>query len=365
MKLFKTILTILAGFSLLGVMTIPGFSEIEEKYSVSKDYPEYQSNKPNSREKNQSIKNLALKPGKNVVTYNSDGDKIVAHLFIPEDYKSGDKRPAIVINPPATGVKEQTIGIYAKELSKKGFITLAFDPRGFGESEGHPKLLNPYRMAEDIRNSVSFLRTLNEVDENNVFSMGICAGAGFAAYATAFESRIKALVIVSPFLTTSEEFFELAGGSANLRATLLPIAAAAEQKYFETGEDTMIEPVPVTKEAIATARPIPLGMRNYYLPGQPGNVPTWSNELSAMSLEPMLGFSIYNYTQMFDAIPVYMVYGDNAASTAGAIRFYDALNGTKEKLVLKNASHFDLYWKPNHVEPSVEGIAAFLKSYVE
>jgi uncharacterized protein len=106
----------------------------------------------------------------------------------------------------------------------------------------------------------------------------------------------------------------------------------------------------------------PLGMREYYLPGQPGAVPNWKNELSMLSMEPMLSFSIYNYTHMFDAVPVYMVYGDKAVSAEGAIKFYDALNGPKEKLVIEEAGHFDLYWKPEYVDPAVEGIAKFLKN---
>ncbi|MDJ0592488.1 MAG: hypothetical protein QNJ72_21260 [Pleurocapsa sp. MO_226.B13] len=128
--------------------------------------------------------------------------------------------------------------------------------------------------------------------------MGVCAGAGYASYAAAFDSRVKAVAIVSPYLTSSEEYLEAMGGSANLRANLLPAAAAARQKYFETGEDMTIKLVPETEEEIKTARPITLGMRDYYLSGKPGDVPNWKNELSLISMEPVLGFSIYNYTHI-------------------------------------------------------------------
>jgi hypothetical protein len=306
-----------------------------------------------------------LAPGENKVTYLSEGEKISALLYIPQDYQEGEKRPAIVITPPNTGVKEQTAGLYAKKLSEKGFITLAFDPRGFGESEGHPLLLDAYRAAEDAKNSVSFIRTLEEVDVNNVFNMGLCAGSGFSAYATAFDSRVNALAMVSPYLTSAETYLQALGSTTNLRTTLMPPAAAARQKYYETGEHIMIKVVPETEEEAKTATPIAVGMMEYYLPGKPGDVPNWRNEVSLMSTDSILGFSVYNFVHMFDAVPVYVVYGDEAVSADGAIRFYDAINGPKEKLVFEGAGHFDLYWMPEYVDPAVEGIATFLKKYIQ
>jgi uncharacterized protein len=61
------------------------------------------------------------------VSFKSNALKLAGHLYIPDDYKRGEKRPAIVVSHPFDGVKEQTAGLYAKKLSKKGFITLAFD----------------------------------------------------------------------------------------------------------------------------------------------------------------------------------------------------------------------------------------------
>ncbi len=306
-----------------------------------------------------------LKPGRNVVSYINQGDKIVAHLYLPNDYVAGEKRPAIVLNPPATGVKEQTIGVYAEALSKKGFITLAFDPRGFGDSEGIRQLQDPYRMADDISKSVSFLQTLEAVDGNSVFSLGICAGAGYAAYATAFDTRIKALAIISPFLTTSEEYFQIMGSAANMRARLLPGAAAAEKAYYENGENMMMKIVPTTEKELAAARGITAGMMDYYLPGKPGDIPNWRNELSLLSMRSALSFSIYDYAKMFDTIPVFMAYGEDAVSADGAKRFFEALKGPKEVLMLEKAGHFDLYWKPKQVGPAVEGISKFLTAQIE
>ena len=74
--------------------------------------------------------------GKNIVQFESEGNKVAAHLYLPDDYGVGKKYPAIVVTPPVTGVKEQTGGDYATALSKRGFAALVFDPRGWGRVKG-------------------------------------------------------------------------------------------------------------------------------------------------------------------------------------------------------------------------------------
>lgn len=304
-----------------------------------------------------------LRPGKNTVSFSSQNEKVAADVFLPDDYKEGESRPAVIINPPASGVKEQTAGVYAKAMAKRGFAAMAIDPRGFGKSEGIRQLQDGFRVADDIRNGISFLGTLEAVDKDKIFAIGICAGAGYAAYATAFDARVKALGIVSPYLTSQEEFLQLVGGSGPLRTTLLAAAAAAEQKFYETGENTMTRVVPITDDEIARGRGIALGMRDYYLDGLPGDVPGWRNELSLLSTRPVLAFNIFNYTHMFDGVPIYMCMGEEAVSAEGAMRFYKEIAGKKEMLKLAKAGHFDLYYKSREVEPSADGMAAWFDQH--
>lgn len=119
-----------------------------------------------------------LKPGENKVFFQSEGKQLAALVYLPQDYKEGGKRPAIAITRPASGMKEQTAGLYAQKLSKKGSITLAFDPKGFGESEGKPLVENPFSVISDTKNAITFLESLPQVDQENIFNAGICLGAG-------------------------------------------------------------------------------------------------------------------------------------------------------------------------------------------
>ena len=123
------------------------------------------------------------------VSFKSNGLKLAGHFYPPDDYKEGEKPPAIVVSHPFGGVKEQTAGHYAKNLSEKGFITLAFDASYQGESEGEPRYLeDPFARVEDIKSAVSFLESLDEVDEQGIGALGICASGGYVPFVAETEN---------------------------------------------------------------------------------------------------------------------------------------------------------------------------------
>ena len=304
-----------------------------------------------------------LKPGVNKVEYLSNGSRISALLFIPEDYIEGEKRPVIIITPPNTGVKEQTAGLYAEKLSKKGFITLAFDPRGFGESGGHPLLLDLSRQIEDVRHSVDFVSTLDIVDQDNIFNMGICVGTGISAYDTAFDPRIKAQIMVSPAIRSDEE------SVIPLPIDVAYIFAGLAKAYYKIS-DNDLELTPLVQElSEEEADEAIVGVRMgafYYLEGMPGDVPNWRNGLSMISIVSVVEWmDFFEPANHFDSTPLYMVYGTKAFSKDGAIKFYDMTNGPKDRLVLDGAGHFDIYWMPEYVDPAVEGITEFVNKYAK
>lgn len=303
-----------------------------------------------------------LKKGENKVSYQSDGVKISAIVFIPEDYQEGEKRPAIVFTRPGSGVKEQTAGLYAKKFSEQGFITLAFDSKGFGESEGPSCWENPYSIIEDTKNSVSFIGTLPQVDKAQLFNIGICMGAGYAGFATALDARIKAYAMISPDIGEYYDWRESFGGAANVRKYGLALFSQARQKLFETGESTYNQMVPETEEdmnrpGVADSQ---IQARAYYLNDKSGGaVVNWKNALNMSGIENILGMTVFQVIDLLEGVPYFLAIGTEAYGYKHATRFYDELNAPKDKLVLEGVNHFDMYWKPEYVNPVTKNIVAF------
>jgi fermentation-respiration switch protein FrsA (DUF1100 family) len=78
---------------------------------------------------------------KKVTFTNHFGITLAADMYIPKG-STGSKLAAIAVSGPFGAVKEQASGLYAHEMAKRGYLTIAFDPSFTGESGGQPRYMN-------------------------------------------------------------------------------------------------------------------------------------------------------------------------------------------------------------------------------
>lgn len=124
---------------------------------------------------------------------NHFGITLAADMYEPKNYDG--KLPAIAVSGPYGAVKEQSSGLYAQEMAKRGFLTIAFDPSYTGESSGMPRYISsPDINTEDFQASVDYLRSLENVDKEKIGIIGICGWGGIAINTAAIDTRIKATV---------------------------------------------------------------------------------------------------------------------------------------------------------------------------
>lgn len=300
------------------------------------------------------------------IFFDSQGLKIAGNLYLPEDAKV-KKQAAIVIGHPMGGVKEQTAGLYAEKLSKLGFITLTFDAAYQGESEGTPRYLeDPVHRSEDVKNAVSFLTTLPEVDSERIGALGICASGGYVPHAAQTDVRIKATASVSA-ADVGSLFRDGFAGTGTAEALQQGLAEAAKERTREAkGEAPRLVPiVPQTAEAAASLldRSLFKEAYDYYLTPRAQHCNS-TNKYVFRSLDKLVQFSAFDYIHLISPRPVLFIAGSDADTLYFSEKAIEKAKEPKELYLIEGASHIDLYDKPEYVEPAVKKLDAFFTQYL-
>jgi dienelactone hydrolase/Ca2+-binding EF-hand superfamily protein len=189
---------------------------------------------------------------KRAVTIWSDGTRMAGDLYLPKNRQESEKLPAIVFCAGTGGTKGGTGGRLGPIFAEKGYVALAFDYRGWGESESQLMAVDPqpkpdekgeltikvkalrWQMnytdqTEDIRAAISFLAGEPAVDPERIGLMGSSYGGGLVTYMAGTDPRVKCVVAQVPGL-----------GGANRDRAL----AAAYQLHTKQARGE-VEPVPL------------------------------------------------------------------------------------------------------------------------
>ena len=291
------------------------------------------------------------------VQFNSDGLVLAGNLYTPDNVDPAKKYPAILVGGSWTTVKEQMSGLYAGELAKQGFITLAIDPRYFGESEGQPRFWeNPAVKTADFKNAITYLQTVDGVDTDKLFLVSVCASSGYMVNVAAEDERVKALATVAAWLHDAESVKGIYGGEEVIK-TKISQAQAARKKFAETGEVDYIPAISTTDKNAAM-----FGEEfAYYLDPDRGAIPEWSaDKFAVMSWEGWLTFDPMP-TANHLKLPVLMVHSDEAVLPDNVKRFFQNIPHQKKNLHWTKGTQMDFYDQPKPVLEAVAAITDFFK----
>jgi fermentation-respiration switch protein FrsA (DUF1100 family) len=292
------------------------------------------------------------------VNFKNGGMKIAGNLYLPKDFNSKSKYPAIVYIHPGGGVKEQTVGLYASKMALRGFIGLTFDATHQGESEGIPRFLeNPTARDEDARCAVDYLTTLSCVNLENIGVLGICSGGGYAISVAQTERRIKAVVGISAVnigdayrlgwdgslstehqLSTLEEVVKQRTAEAN----------GAEPRYFGYVPDEIDENTPISM----------LEGYDYYRTPRAQH-PNSTNRCLFTSFDKLMAYDAFTNIGTLLTQPLLLFAGSKADSTWHSERAMREAAGPKELVTIEGASHVDLYDISEYVDPIIEKLDRF------
>lgn len=131
------------------------------------------------------------------VAFYSGGCRLAADLYVPDGIAAGELRAGVVLCCGYTGVKSLYLNDMARRLAAGGLVALAFDYKGWGDSEGPRLRLAPFGRVEDTQAALTFLGAQPMVDPDRLGLYGISYGGSTATFTAAIDQRVKALVSVT------------------------------------------------------------------------------------------------------------------------------------------------------------------------
>ena len=130
-----------------------------------------------------------------VVSFQSAGLRLHGVLSVPDGLRAGERRAAfLVLHGFGSNSASPTCITPAKVLNDFGYVTLRFDMRGCGKSEGEFGRIICLEQVEDTGNALNLLAQHCEVDPDRIGVIGSSFGGAVGVYAGGTNPRIAAVV---------------------------------------------------------------------------------------------------------------------------------------------------------------------------
>ena len=185
------------------------------------------------------------------VTIWSDGTRMAGDLYLPRDRNPGAKLPGVVFCAGTGGTKKGTGRRLGPIFAAAGYAALAFDYRGWGESDSQLMAVDPqpapsetgtvtltvrplrWQMnytdqTEDIRAAISFLVGEPGVDPERIGIMGSSYGGGLVTWVAGHDPRVRCVVAQVPGLggrgpAAEKRMYELHAAQARGETEPVPV----------------------------------------------------------------------------------------------------------------------------------------------
>ena len=191
------------------------------------------------------------------VTFVSDGINLSGVLHVPEGGRG--RWPAFLVlhgfgSNKDSGGTVATARLYAG----LGYVTLRFDMRGCGQSEGVRGRVICLEQVADTRNALAFLANRSEVDPQRIAVSGQSFGAAVAIYAAGVDERVAACVSSGGWGDGAKKFRKQ-HASAEAWQRFTEMMERGRRERERTGKSIMVSRYDIV--------PIPPGLRGNLAPG--------------------------------------------------------------------------------------------------
>ena len=306
-----------------------------------------------------------------VTFVNHFGITLAADMYVPKN--ANGKLPAIAVSGPFGACKEQSSGLYAQEMAKRGFLAIAFDPSFTGESGGYPRAMHsPDIDVEDFQAAVDFLCVQKNVDPERIGIIGICGWGGMALQTACVDTRIKATVTSTMYdmsRVAGNGYFDAADNEEARHQMRLAVNAQRTRDYLSgdyARQGGVVDPLP---------EDAPYFVKDYYdyYKTPRGYHPRSLNSNDGWTVNTntsLMNTRLFTYSKEIRSA-VLMIHGDKAHSCYMSRDAYaDMVKDSKyadnkELYIIPGASHTDLYDGGGKNAIPFDKIESFFETYMK
>ncbi|MBZ9780033.1 alpha/beta hydrolase [Pseudomonas sp. REP124] len=274
---------------------------------------------------------------------NRYGITLAADVYLPKN-RGNQRLAAIVVGGPFGAVKEQAAGLYAQTMAERGFVTLAFDPSYTGESGGEPRnIASPDINTEDFMAAVDFIGLQSYVDRERIGMIGICGMGGMALNAVAADKRVKA-VVASTMYDMSRVMSKGYNDSVTPEQRAQALEQMSRQRWVDAANGKP-EYQPAYNKLKGGEAQFLVEYADYYMTprGYHARAVNSGNAWSVTTPQAFMNMPILTYIKEISPRPILFVHGEKAHSRYFSETAYAAAEQPKELLIVKGATHVDLY----------------------
>ncbi len=277
------------------------------------------------------------------IEFNAEGTILRGWLYHPDG--AGDRPvPGVVMAHGFSATKEMYLDSFAEVFAAAGLAALVFDNRGFGASDGEPRLeIDPWAQVRDYRHAITYLRKLPGIDGDRIGVWGSSYSGGHAIVLGAIDKRISCVVSQAPLVSGWRNVQRL------VRSDFIPGLRAgldADREARFDGKEPMMLPVVSEDPLGPSALPTPDSWRWF---SETGNTraPAWRNEVTLRTVEMLTEYEPGAYIARVAPTPLLMVVAADDVLTPAdlALEAYEDAREPK-RLVMLPGGHFDVYTAP-------------------
>jgi pimeloyl-ACP methyl ester carboxylesterase len=130
------------------------------------------------------------------LNFYSEGFQLGGDLYLPDDRKSGERRAAVLLCHGYTGVRNLYLPEIAARFNAAGYVSMTFDYKGWGDSQGPRSRLAPYSRVADVQAALTCLGHRAEVDAGRLTLFGTSYGGSTVVWTAAIDPRVQCVISV-------------------------------------------------------------------------------------------------------------------------------------------------------------------------